>query len=798
MMQSFWQDLRYGARLLLKKPGFTLTAIVTLALGIGANTAIFSVVNAVLLRPLPYPEPERLIATRSNESALDLADIRTWNQSFENVGGTVKQPLDFTSGNEPLQWQVGMVTGGFFRTLGVQPLTGRFITDEDDKQGGARVVVLSYELWQKQFGGQSEIVGKEVSLSGHQNTVIGVMPAGFKSPRDNEIAWCPLQVTNPLAANYRGVHFLRTYMRLKEGVTIDQARSEMQAIDKRLAESFPEENKTRRTILFPLKERIVGATRQPLLILFGAVALVLLIACANYANLLLARAATREQEMVVRMALGAGRWRVIRQWLTESVLLSVLGGAAGLLIAQWGIELLLAFKPADLPRLETINLDWRVLGFTLGISVITGLVFGLAPAWQASHASISQTLKEGGRGMAGSARHRLRGGLVVIEMAMALVLLIGAGLLIRSFWQLRDVKPGFNPAGVLTLRLDLPEARYEEEEKQTRFRLALIEDINSLPDTQAAMISELPMTDDYLTHNFEVEGKPATNPGEEPEVMTRSVAGDYFRVMQIPLLAGRDFTPQDRTGTPLVGIINQALAKQFFPTESPIGKRVRWARDEQPMWITIVGIAADIKHFGLDQPDEPALYSPYAQVNRQWKRWMSVVVRSGLDEQTLAQSVRQKVWKLDGQLPITKLSMLDEVLKESFAARQFNLVLLGFFAVVALLMAMIGIYGVMTYAVTQRTHEIGVRIALGAQTGDVLRLMVGQGMRLALAGVTLGLLGAFALTRLMASLLFGISTTDPLTFLAISMLLAAVALFACWLPARRATKVDPMVALRYE
>lgn len=797
-MQSFWQDLRYGARLLLKKPGFTLTAIVTLALGIGANTAIFSVVNAVLLRPLPYPEPERLIATRSNESALDLADIRTWNQSFENVGGTVKQPLDFTSGNEPLQWQVGMVTGGFFRTLGVQPLTGRFITDEDDKQGGARVVVLSYELWQKQFGGQSEIVGKEVSLSGHQNTVIGVMPAGFKSPRDNEIAWCPLQVTNPLAANYRGVHFLRTYMRLKEGVTIDQARSEMQAIDKRLAESFPEENKTRRTILFPLKERIVGATRQPLLILFGAVALVLLIACANYANLLLARAATREQEMVVRMALGAGRWRVIRQWLTESVLLSVLGGAAGLLIAQWGIELLLAFKPADLPRLETINLDWRVLGFTLGISVITGLVFGLAPAWQASHASISQTLKEGGRGMAGSARHRLRGGLVVIEMAMALVLLIGAGLLIRSFWQLRDVKPGFNPAGVLTLRLDLPEARYEEEEKQTRFRLALIEDINSLPDTQAAMISELPMTDDYLTHNFEVEGKPATNPGEEPEVMTRSVAGDYFRVMQIPLLAGRDFTPQDRTGTPLVGIINQALAKQFFPTESPIGKRVRWARDEQPMWITIVGIAADIKHFGLDQPDEPALYSPYAQVNRQWKRWMSVVVRSGLDEQTLAQSVRQKVWKLDGQLPITKLSMLDEVLKESFAARQFNLVLLGFFAVVALLMAMIGIYGVMTYAVTQRTHEIGVRIALGAQTGDVLRLMVGQGMRLALAGVTLGLLGAFALTRLMASLLFGISTTDPLTFLAISMLLAAVALFACWLPARRATKVDPMVALRYE
>lgn len=797
-MQSFWQDLRYGARLLLKKPGFTLTAIVTLALGIGANTAIFSVVNAVLLRPLPYPEPERLIATRSNESALDLADIRTWNQSFENVGGTVKQPLDFTSGNEPLQWQVGMVTGGFFRTLGVQPLTGRFITDEDDKQGGARVVVLSYELWQKQFGGQSEIVGKEVSLSGHQNTVIGVMPAGFKSPRDNEIAWCPLQVTNPLAANYRGVHFLRTYMRLKAGVTIDQARSEMQAIDKRLAESFPEENKTRRTILFPLKERIVGATRQPLLILFGAVALVLLIACANYANLLLARAATREQEMVVRMALGAGRWRVIRQWLTESVLLSVLGGAAGLLIAQWGIELLLAFKPADLPRLETINLDWRVLGFTLGISVITGLVFGLAPAWQASHASISQTLKEGGRGMAGSARHRLRSGLVVIEMAMALVLLIGAGLLIRSFWQLRDVKPGFNPAGVLTLRLDLPEARYEEEEKQTRFRLALIEDINSLPDTQAAMISELPMTDDYLTHNFEVEGKPATNPGEEPEVMTRSVAGDYFRVMQIPLLAGRDFTPQDRTGTPLVGIINQALAKQFFPTESPIGKRVRWARDEQPMWITIVGIAADIKHFGLDQPDEPALYSPYAQVNRQWKRWMSVVVRSGLDEQTLAQSVRQKVWKLDGQLPITKLSMLDEVLKESFAARQFNLVLLGFFAVVALLMAMIGIYGVMTYAVTQRTHEIGVRIALGAQTGDVLRLMVGQGMRLALAGVTLGLLGAFALTRLMASLLFGISTTDPLTFLAISMLLAAVALFACWLPARRATKVDPMVALRYE
>jgi putative ABC transport system permease protein len=796
-MGTLWQDLRYAARMLLKNYGFALVAIATLALGIGANTAIFSVVNAVLLRPLPYHEPEQIVSFRSNESVLDLSDIKAWNQSFAIIGGHTIQPLDYVGNSEPRQWRAGHVTGDFFRTLGVPAQLGRVITEDDDKQGGPFVTVLSYALWQKQFGGEPGIVGKTVTLSGNNYTVIGVMPAGFKTPLDDTEAWCPVRVTNPLAAAYRGVHFLRTYARLKPGVTIAQAQTEMAAIDKRLAEAFPEENKRRRTVLFSLHERIVGQIKQALIVLFCAVGLVLLIACANFANLLLSRAAAREQEMVVRVALGAGRWRLTRQLLTESSLIALLGGSLGVILAIWGVDLLIALKPENIPRLETISVDSRVLVFTLAISLATGIVFGLAPSWHAGRINVSDALKEGGRGTAGTARHRMRSALVIIEMAMAMVLLIGAGLLIKSFWQLRNVEPGFNVENLLTMRIELPEARYREISKQTQYRHTLLEEVNSLPGAETALVSELPMSGNWLTHDFAVEGQQLAT-GEEPDVQTRSIEGNYFRVMQIPLLAGRDFTPQDNEHAPLAGIVNESLARRFFQGQNPIGKRVRWARDPEPNWITIIGVVGDVKHFGLDEAEEPALYTPYTQSNRAWKRWLNLVIRGQNEPGSLAGAVKERIWRIDPQIPVTHVLTMEELMRSSVEARRFNMLLLSIFAGVALLLSAVGIYGVISYAVTQRTHEIGIRVALGAQPRDVTILVIRQGMILTLIGVVIGLISGFGLTRMMSNMLFGVRATDPMTFIIISVLLAAVAFFACFIPARRATKVDPMVALRYE
>jgi putative ABC transport system permease protein len=796
-MQTLWQDLRYGARMLLKNPGFTLVAVITLALGIGANTAIFSVVNAVLLRPLPYQEPERLVSFRSNQSVLDVADVKAWSQSFAEIGGNTQQPLDYTGSGEPLQWVAGLVTGEFFRTLGAQPLLGRVITEEDDRRGGPFVIVLGHALWRRQFGADPGVVGKNVMLSGNSYTVVGVMPADFKAPRGETEAWAPVQVVNPLAAAFRGVHFLQAYARLKPGVTLAQAQIEMGAIDKRMAEAFPAENKRRQTALVPLHDRVVGQVKPALLVLFGAVGLVLLIACVNFANLLLARAAARGQELVVRVALGARRRRLTRQLLTESVLIAMLGGAAGVVLAIWGVDLLVALKPADLPRLETISVDARALLFTLAVSVLTGLVFGLAPVWQAARVNVSDALKEGGRGEAGAAKHRLRSSLVVIEMALALVLLAGAGLLIRSFWQLRNVRPGFNPDNLMTMRIELPESRYQRAPAQAQYRRALLEEVKSLPGTQAALVSETPLGGEYLTHDFLVEGQ-QLSAGEEPDVQTLSVEGGYFRVMQIPLLSGRDFTSQDNENAPLVGIINQSLARRFFNEEDPLGKRVRWARGDPNNWITVVGVAGDIKHSGLDEPEEPALYTPYPQSGVAWKRWMNLVVRSENDAAALAGTVKNRVWRVDEQIPVTRVRTMMEVMGASVEARRFNMLLLGVFAAVAMLLAAVGIYGVMSYAVTQRTREIGLRIALGARPRDVIGMVVGRGMLLTSIGAAAGVALSLALTRLMSGMLFGVGAKDPLTFACVSLLLTGVALLACYVPARRATKVDPMVALRCE
>jgi putative ABC transport system permease protein len=796
-MQTLLQDLRFGARMLIKKPGFTLIAVLTLALGIGANTAIFSVINAVLLKPLPYDQPEQLMTTRGNQSVPDLNDVRAWSQSYAAVGGINQQPLDYTGGSEPQQLLVGHVTGGFFATLGIAAKIGRTLNYDDDKPGGARVAVLSDELWQQLFTRDPNVIGKTLPLGGNSFTVVGVMPAEFKSPRDNAQLWVPIHVTNAEAAAYRGVHFLHVYLRLQPDVTLQQAATEMQVLDKRLAEAYPAENKNRRTILLPLLERVVGDTTTTLWVLFGAVALVLLIACANYANLLLVRGAARQQEMTVRVALGAGQGRIVRQILTESVLLSLLGGIVGLVLAQWGVELLLALKPENLPRLETINLDARVLSFALFVSLLTGIVFGLAPAWSATRVNVNEALKEGERGGVSAARHRMRSALIVFEMALACLLLVGAGLLIKSFWHLRTVQPGFNSDNLVTMRINLPETRYKEIPRQNQYRQALLAEVNAVPNVKAALVSELPLSGDSLNHDFTREGW--TLPvGEEPSVETRSIEGDYFQTMQIPLLAGRDFTVHDNADAPLVGIVNEALVKQHFPNENPLGKRVRWARADEIHWITIVGVVGDVRHFGLDAPEEPALYTPYPQSGRVWKRWMTVIARGPQAPAALTAAVKTAVWKIDPQLPLTKVLTMSDVLAESFAERRFNMLLLSLFAALALALAGVGIYGVISYAVTQRTREIGIRMALGATVRDVLQLVIGQGLKLALLGVGLGLMGALAATRLLKSLLFGVSATDPLTFLAISALLLGVALLACWLPARRATKVDPMIALRCE
>ena len=798
-METLLKDIRYGVRSLLKRPAFTVVAVITLALGIGLNTAIFSVINAVLLRPLAYAEPVRLVTFRSNQSAPDLADVQAQSHTFSSFGGEVKQPLDYTAGSEPLQFQIGQVTGGYFETLGVKPERGRVITADDDKNGAPFVVVLSNTLWRNQFGSDPQILGKTIPLSGNVYTIVGVMPAGFASPRDNIEAWTAVHVSNPLAANFRGVHFLRTYGRLAPGVSLEQARAEMQVIDKTLATQYPADNKNRASVLIPLHERIVGQSRQSLLVLFAAVSLVLLIACANFANLLLARAAEREREFVIRTALGAGRWRLIRQLLTESVLVSLAGGAIAVLLAIWATNLLVALRPENLPRLQEIGVDGRVLLFTFGVSLLTGIIFGLLPAWTASRSVIGEALKEGGRSAtAGGARQTMRSTFVVVELAIALVLLIGAGLLIKTFWNLRSVEPGFNPDHLLTMRVELPEARYQEVAKQTRFRTQTLDAINSMPGVQAAMVSELPLSGNSLDHDFLIDGRPPVAPGDEPSLETRSVMGDYFHTMQIPLRLGRDFGPQDfADNAPMVGIANDMLVRQYFANEDPLGKRIRWARDPEIHWITIVGVVGDVKHFGLDLPEQPALYSPYTQINP-WKRWMAIAARTQSSPESMTQAVKQQIWKVDSQLPITEVKTMNEVSAASFAARRFNMLLLAIFAGLALVLAAVGIYGVMSYAVTQRTQEIGIRMALGARATDVLKLIIRNGMALTLLGVVIGVAGALALTRLLTSLLFGVTPTDKPTFIAVSAVLIVVALVACYLPARRATKVDPLVALRYE
>ena len=774
--------------------------MLTLALGIGANTAIFSVVNSVLLNPLPYLNPEELLAARQNDSRPNLKDMQRQTGSFASSGGVNIEMMDFTGTSEPVRVHAAYIDAGLLPTLGVQPMLGRWISADEDVKGGPHSVLVSYPFWRDFLGSDPNVLGKAIRLSGNTYTIIGVMPADFILPKEPADVFVSLWVAYPEAAPFRGVHFMHTYWRLKPGVTLTQAQAEIAEIDRRLAEQFPDTEKARGTVLVPLHDWLVGKVRLALLILFGAVGLVLLIACANFAMLLMARAVARQRELMIRASLGARNSRLIRQRLTESTLLALVGGAVGLLVAKLGTTFLLALKPAALHRFHTIPIDARVFAFVFAISLLTGLLFGLLPAWSASRGDFAEALRENQRTTSiGTSRSFLRSFLITAEVALALILLAGAGLLIKGFLRLRSVNPGFNPANVMTMYLQLPATRYPEIPSQTNFRRELLGRINALPGVEAAMITDIPLSGNYVSHRVVINGLPTPAVGTEPEVQTLAVMGDYFRLLQIPIRAGRDFLATDREGEPLVAVVNEAFVSQYLPGQNPIGTRIDWTRTNEPhQWMTIVGVAADVKHSGLHQPVDPAVYSLFSQNDEAWRRWMTLVIKMRAPVAGVVEDVKKQVWGLDSQIPVSDIQSMDDLMATSVAQQRFNMLLLGIFAALAVVLAGVGIYGMMAYRVNQRTHEIGVYIALGAQHRDVLRLVMKDGAKLALLGIVLGLAGAMALTRVMVSLLFEVKPTDPVILIEVALLLAAVALLACYIPARRALSIHPMAALRCE
>jgi putative ABC transport system permease protein len=804
-METLIQDIRYAIRTMLKSPGFTVVAVLALALGIGANTAIFSVVNAVLIRPLPYKDPDRLVHVhrmqppleRSPISRPDYFEWENQQEVFQEIAAFFYRTYNLTGLDQAEKLTGTRVTGSFFPLFGVAPANGRFLDIADDQPGGAHVVVIGYGLWQRRFGGVPDVVGRTITLNGDTYTVVGVAPATFQFPRGVEL-WTPALLAEEKTK--RGSNYLKVIARLKDGTTQSQAHAQMNQIAAGLAEKYPANDTNLSVTIAPLLEEQVGTIRPVLLVLLGAVAFVLLIACANIANLLLARAAARQKEFAIRTALGASRFRIVRQLLTESALLALVGGALGVLLSVWGIHLLVAGAPSSIPRVKEVSLDKWVLGFTFLISLFTGIVFGLAPALQVSRTDLNETLKESGRGTAATSPHRamLRRALVVAEIALSLVLLVSAGLLIESIKHLTQVNPGFDPNNVLSADVSFPRgasSAKDEDQAVVRFLTDVEQRIASLPGVQSVgTINDLPVTGrSSVNGDFSVEGRPAYNPGEEPVAEFRTVTPDYFRAIGIPLLKGRSLTGSDSNGAPQTILINRALADRMFADEDPIGKRLL-VLDGKPH--EIVGVVGDARQWGLDRPADPEIYFPFAQINISAEA--TLVLRASGDPARLTDSVRSAVREVSSDAPVFRVKTMTDVVAASTAQQRFNMVLMTVFAAVALVMAAIGMYGVISYSVSQRTHEIGVRMALGASTGAVVKLVVGQGMALASIGVAIGLGAAFGLTRLMSSLLFGISPTDPATFAIISLILAGVALVACFVPARRATKVDPMVSLRYE
>jgi predicted permease len=803
-MDTLLKDIRYGVRGLLRRPGFTAIVVITLALGIGANTAIFSVVNAVLLRHLPFADAQQLVMVFTKDSKTprtwvaypDLQDWQKQSQLFSDLAGVVPQSVNLTGSEEPTRVIGSFVTGNFFRVLKVDAAQGHTFSSEQDQIGAARVVVVSHNTWRDRFGSDATLIGKTLTLNGQPFTVVGILPEGFHFPYGDSDVWMPLQYY-PNFTQDRSKTASGVIGRLKPNITLNQAQAEMTTIASRLAQQYPQTNADRGVLLMRFQDVVVEGFGPLLLVLLGAVGFVLLIGCANVANLLLARAAGRQKEFALRAALGASRLQLVRQLLTETVLLALTGGILGLLAGVWGTHLLVANSPSQLPSGVSPTLDFTVLGFTLAISLLTGIIFGLAPALRFSRPDVHEALKEGGRSSAGPSR--VRGLFVVTQVALSLVLLIGSGLMIKSFLKLLNVAPGFNSENLLTMEYRVPRTKYPDGAQQWNFHQQVTDRVRALPGVESAsVILALPYSGNGGSISFVPLNHPEPPKGQEPQAERNIADPYYFSTMKIPLLSGRVFAEQDRAGAPPVAIINQTMRERYWPNEDPLGRQVRLFGDsivKDNLAVTVVGVVGDVKHYGLDDQSTAQIYVPYAQNPF---IFATLVVRTTAEPMSMSATVRKAVWSVDKDQPVWKVRTLQSLIDISIGPRRFMMWLLAGLSALALLLASVGLYGVMSYTVTQRTHEIGIRVALGAQATDVLKLIVRSGMTLVLAGIVIGLVGAFGLTRLMSALLFGVTPTDVATFAGVSVALIVVALLACYLPARRAMKVDPLVALRYE
>jgi len=805
-MQTIWQDARYGWRMLAKSPGFTFVALLTLMLGIGSNAAIFSVVNAVLLRALPFQDPDRLVMVWEDASKVgfphntpspgNFSDWKADRKIFDDVAAVATGSANLTGG-EPEQLERQQATHNLFKVLGVEPELGRVFTADEDEPGAGRVVVISHGLWKRRFGGERRIIGQTISLDGANHTLIGVMPQGFSFPWKGTDLWLPIGFTAETLAS-RGNHYLLVVARLRGGVLLSQANADLQVMLKSLTRQYPQNySYVDRFFVEPIRDFYTLDVRRGLILLLIAVGCILLIACANLANLLLSRATGRAREIAVRTAVGASRGRLVRQLLTESILLSLGGGVLGVLMAQWCFTFLKNLIPSELALTAQLTMDWRVLGFTMAVTLASSVLFGLAPAVQASRVDLHEVLKEGGRGGIGSRRRGIRDALVVAEVALSLLLLIGAALLLRSFSNLRGMDPGFRADHVLAVRVNVPESKYDQFARRSEFFDRVLERVRALPGVRnAGITSVLPLTNKGGTNGFTVEGK-APRPEFINDACNRVISPGYMETMRIAVTRGRMFEEHDGLKSPPVAIINETMARQFWPDEDPIGKRFNLAGDKTP-WFTIVGVNRDVRQMGLDQPVKAEMSFPYWQAKDNWMVPQDLVLRTSGDPMRLAGAVRQAIWSIDRNQPVSNVQTLDDLLDFEVAQRRVQATLLGALAALALVLACVGIYGVLSYLVTRRTQEIGVRLALGADGWDILRSVARRGMALTGAGIVLGTAGALALSRLISGMLYGVSANDPLVYGGASLIFALVALGACLIPARRAAKIDPISALRYE